>query len=81
MMATGRTWVLAPSISVPDAGAARRTCLWEDAGIVITYWGIRHQAACEAMAPHDPIAADCSIPVFRHGVQGLDISGVWQASS
>lgn len=79
-MATGRTWVLAPSISAPDAGAARRTGLAGHASIAMAYPGIRHQAAGDATAAHEPVVADCSILVSRHGVQGLEISEIWQVS-
>ena len=33
------------------------------------------------MAPHKAIIPDCLSLVFRHDVQSLDISGVWQASA
>ena len=81
MMATGRTWVLAPSISAPEVGAARRPCLGGNASTVVTYPGVRHPAAGEAMAPQEPIVADRSFLVSRHDVQRVDFLGVWQASS
>ncbi len=32
------------------------------------------------MALHEPIVADCSSPVFRHGAQGQDHTAVAQLS-
>ena len=81
MMATGRTCVLALSISAPAARCARGRYLAAHVRILITYPGIRHQVVGEAITAHGLIIVNCLSLMFCPGFQGLGISEVRSASS